>query len=314
AEAQRNADALAEQVATAQRAADELAQRLATTTETHAGELSESRGKVFALTEELATVRNDLAALEQQQEQTVGQQRTELDQARQTLAEVRTEFSAATAAAAREKQALEGQIADAQGRIAALERDLETEHSRAVQGLAEAQQKSEETLAAQRKQFEEARVADPQVQAPGPALVQSPTATQTQGLVDRYAQLQAQQTDRGMLVSLAEQQLHFASGGTSLPKGAIPSLDQIAALLKEFPNLAAVIEGHTDSSGPDTVNLTLSKARAESVRQGLIARGVAPQRLTATGLGEAKPVADNTTAPGRLKNRRVEILVIEPAP
>ena len=311
-EAQRNADALTEQLATAQQAATEHTRTLATAKETHEAALSESRGKVFALSEELASVRSELAALEQKHEQAVAELRTELDQAGQTLASLRTEFSATVTSAGQEKQVLEGQIADAKGRITALERDLETEHSRAVQSLTEEQRKSEESLAALRKQLQEAPVADLEAQDKQPA--QAPIKTQPQGLVDRYAQLHAQQTERGMMVSLADQELHFPSGGTNLPKGAVPSLDQIAAIFKEFPNLTAVIDGHTDSSGPDAINLTLSKARAEAVRQGLIARGVPPERLTAEGLGETRPIADNTTAPGRLKNRRVEVLLIEPAP
>ena len=298
AEAQRNADALTEQLTIARQTTAEHSRTLAAAKETHEAVLSESRGKVFALSEELASVRGELAALEKKHEQTVVELRTELDQAGQTLAGMRTEFSAAVAAAAQEKQVLEGQAAQAKGRIAALELDLETE-----------QQRKSAEGAALPQPGKEAPVAVPQPQESG-----TPAGTQPQGLVDRYAQLHAQQTERGMMVSLADQELHFPSGGTNLPKGAIPSLDQIAALFKEFPSLTAVIDGHTDSSGPDAVNLTLSKARAEAVRQGLIARGVAPERLTTEGLGETRPIADNTTAPGRLKNRRVEVLVIEPAP
>ncbi len=81
--------------------------------------------------------------------------------------------------------------------------------------------------------------------------------------------------------------------------------------MSEHPKLTAYIEGHTDSAGPDEINLALSKARAEAVRQALIERGVPPERLAAEGAGESRPIADNATATGRRENRRVEVYMIE---
>lgn len=327
---------LTEKLAAAQRSAEEQAQALAKAKEEQEGVLSEWRGKVFALNEELQSVRNELGGVEQKHDQTVAELRAELDQAAQTLAGVRTEFSTTVAAATQEKQALDA-------RIASLEQDLDTQRNQGG-----AWQQSDETLADLRKQSVEAPAvaqsapaqAEALVQTATPALVpapieaeaqvQTPTPTPTpteaeaenptpsptdsSALLDQYAQLHAQKTEGGMLISLPDQQLHFPSGVSTLPKGDIASLDQIAALLKGSPQLTAVVEGHTDSSGPDAVNLAVSKARAESVRQGLIARGIAPGRLTARGLGKSRPVSENSTAAGRLNNRRVEVLVIEPAP
>jgi outer membrane protein OmpA-like peptidoglycan-associated protein len=89
----------------------------------------------------------------------------------------------------------------------------------------------------------------------------------------------------------------------------MPSLDRIASLLKDYPGLTALIEGHTDNAGPDEINLELSKARADAVMQALTERGVAAERLTAEGAGEARPNAPNTTPAGRAQNRRVEVYV-----
>ncbi len=69
------------------------------------------------------------------------------------------------------------------------------------------------------------------------------------------------------------------------------------------------IDGHTDSQGSDSSNQTLSDRRANSVRDYLIKKGIDGSRLKATGFGESKPIADNTTAAGRAKNRRTEMTV-----
>lgn len=84
-------------------------------------------------------------------------------------------------------------------------------------------------------------------------------------------------------------------------------LKKIADFLNEFPKATSVIEGHTDSVGSKAANIKLSQRRAESVRSYLIANfKIAPERLTAKGFGPEKPVADNKTAAGKQKNRRIE--------
>lgn len=84
-------------------------------------------------------------------------------------------------------------------------------------------------------------------------------------------------------------------------------LKNLADFLKEFPNATGVIEGHTDSVGSKASNMKLSQRRAESVRNYIIKNfGIAPERLTATGFGPTKPVADNKTKAGKQQNRRIE--------
>ena len=70
------------------------------------------------------------------------------------------------------------------------------------------------------------------------------------------------------------------------------------------------VAGHTDSSGADGYNLMLSKSRANTVLNYLITYGANPANLTARGYGEAEPIADNTTAEGRVANRRVELRIL----
>lgn len=86
-------------------------------------------------------------------------------------------------------------------------------------------------------------------------------------------------------------------------------LKKLADVLNEFPKATVVIAGHTDSVGSKAANIRLSQRRAESVRSYLIKNfKIAPERLTVQGFGPTKPIADNRTAAGRQKNRRIEAL------
>jgi outer membrane protein OmpA-like peptidoglycan-associated protein len=85
------------------------------------------------------------------------------------------------------------------------------------------------------------------------------------------------------------------------------SLVAIHDIMNEYSNTVFHIEGHTDSQGSDAYNLNLSKERAASVRDYLVANGIPANRLTSQGYGESQPIASNNTAKGRQDNRRVEI-------
>ncbi|MBZ0253251.1 MAG: OmpA family protein, partial [Candidatus Methylomirabilis sp.] len=89
-------------------------------------------------------------------------------------------------------------------------------------------------------------------------------------------------------------------------------LGTLVDLLKKCPGTRVQIAGHTDWTGPDQYNMTLSRKRANSVRLFLIEQGIAEERLIAVGFGEAKPVAPNATKEGRAKNRRTEFTVLPP--
>ena len=87
-------------------------------------------------------------------------------------------------------------------------------------------------------------------------------------------------------------------------------LKKVADFMKTYPETTVRIEGHTDDAGPDQYNLQLSQKRAESVRQYLINNfSIAPERLSAKGFGESRPIASNTTREGRRKNRRVVAVI-----
>lgn len=107
----------------------------------------------------------------------------------------------------------------------------------------------------------------------------------------------------------------FKSGSDVLTGSSSAALDDIAAaivaLLQADPAAKVAIEGHTDAQGDADFNLELSQERADAVRDYLVGRGVEPGALTATGYGEARPVASNDTDKGRAANRRVTITLLE---
>jgi len=117
------------------------------------------------------------------------------------------------------------------------------------------------------------------------------------------------QESRGMVITLSGEVL-FTSGKADLLPAAQAKLSEVAnALTQSNPDANIVVEGHTDAQGSQTFNLDLSTRRAQAVRDYLASHGVAPDRITAQGLGFSRPIADNKTAEGRANNRRVEIVV-----
>ena len=88
-------------------------------------------------------------------------------------------------------------------------------------------------------------------------------------------------------------------------------LDETARVMNQYPQFSFKIQGHTDSRGRESYNLTLSQQRAEKVKEYLISKGVDANSLTSEGFGSAYPIADNNTKAGRIKNRRVVFEIVE---
>ena len=118
-------------------------------------------------------------------------------------------------------------------------------------------------------------------------------------------------TNRGLVLTLGD--LLFATGRAELLTGATGHLDKLVDFLREYTDRTVLIEGYTDSTGTQAYNQDLSQRRAESVRGYLSAHGIAYARLSASGKGMNDPVAGNDSATGRQQNRRVEIVVSNPA-
>ncbi len=110
--------------------------------------------------------------------------------------------------------------------------------------------------------------------------------------------------------SIVLKNIFFDSNKSELKTESQSELDKLVQLLNENPGLKIEISGHTDNVGKPSDNLTLSNNRAKSVIDYLISKNIPPQRLTAKGYGETRPVADNKTDEGRAMNRRTEMRVI----
>ncbi|GAA5525260.1 peptidoglycan-associated lipoprotein [Microbulbifer aestuariivivens] len=96
--------------------------------------------------------------------------------------------------------------------------------------------------------------------------------------------------------------------GSSLPEmETIGDVEALLVILRDFPGVSVVIEGHTDSAGDPQKNLRLSQWRAQWVQNFLLDRGIAPQRVAAEGFGDTVPIADNSTQRGQEKNRRLVV-------
>jgi len=130
--------------------------------------------------------------------------------------------------------------------------------------------------------------------------------TELAGARQELADLQAKQTDRGLVLTLGD--VLFDTGRATLKPGADRTIERLAQALKDNQNTRVMIEGHTDSVGSEEYNIGLSERRAEAVADALRFRGVPADRYEAKGLGKDFPVASNDTQAGRQQNRRVEIV------
>lgn len=119
------------------------------------------------------------------------------------------------------------------------------------------------------------------------------------------------ETDNGqaILVNLPEG-VTFDVASYSLKPEFRATLTQIAQSMNQYPNSLIDVYGHTDSTGSDAYNQTLSENRARTVANYLTMQGVSASRIRSQGMGETMPIADNATEEGRRRNRRVEIKIV----
>jgi outer membrane protein OmpA-like peptidoglycan-associated protein len=104
--------------------------------------------------------------------------------------------------------------------------------------------------------------------------------------------------------------INFNVNSVTIKSTQLDQLRQMAELMKTYPDTTAVMEGHTDSRGSATKNLEISQRRAQSIKKYFANTfGIAPERITAEGFGETRPIASNATPEGRRKNRRVLVIL-----
>lgn len=104
--------------------------------------------------------------------------------------------------------------------------------------------------------------------------------------------------------------VYFATEQYNIEGESREALMKLANIFKEYPDTNILVEGHTDSSGSDAYNLTLSKNRAQAVTNFLTSQGISASRIDTKWYGEAQPKYDNSTVEGRSKNRRVELAIV----
>lgn len=217
---------------------------------------------------------------------------------------------------AREKA--EAEAAQKQAQQSALEAQqaqLQQQQAEQAAEQAKLQQEQAEQQAEQAKlQQEEAQAAAAKAQAQQAAAQQAAAQAQQQTeqmrerLREQLSQvLQTQETARGIIVNMSD--VLFGFNKYDLKPDAQVKLAKVSGILLTYPNLKLQVEGYTDNVGSEQYNQKLSEERADAVQAFLISQGVQPGNITAQGLGEADPVADNSSAAGRAKNRRVELVV-----
>jgi outer membrane protein OmpA-like peptidoglycan-associated protein len=212
--------------------------------------------------------------------------------ARKAAADAQAKAEADAAAAQQHAQEAQAQSDEDARRRAAAE---------AAQAQAEQQQAA--ALAAQQQAQAAAAEADRQKQD----AIRQKEEMRARLLAQLNQVLQTRDTARGLIVSMPD--VLFDFNKYTLKPEARERLAKISGIVLAYPDLKLDIEGFTDSIGSDEYNQELSEKRAEGVRGYLVSSGVKPDSVSATGLGKANPVADNSTAAGRKLNRRVEMIV-----
>jgi outer membrane protein OmpA-like peptidoglycan-associated protein len=141
------------------------------------------------------------------------------------------------------------------------------------------------------------------------------------GIIGHYMDEQAEEMQRDLEGAKVERigegiKITFDSGilfdfdKADLKTDARENISRLAVILNKYEDTNILLEGHTDSDGPDSYNMALSERRARAVQSYLVQQAVSSGRITATWYGETQPVADNSTPEGRAANRRVEVAII----
>ncbi|MBB4638244.1 outer membrane protein OmpA-like peptidoglycan-associated protein [Longimicrobium terrae] len=133
--------------------------------------------------------------------------------------------------------------------------------------------------------------------------------------MDRQAQeletipnTEVQRVGEGIAVTF-ESGILFATNSDVIQSAGQSNLRQLAASLQRYPGTEVLIVGHTDADGSDDYNMGLSLRRASAARNYLVGQGISSSVIRVEGRGESEPVADNTTAAGKSRNRRVEVAI-----
>ena len=134
---------------------------------------------------------------------------------------------------------------------------------------------------------------------------------QAQQIEEEIPGATVERVDDGIVLTFDEQSgVYFATEKYNINAKSQETLNKLARVFAEYRDTNILVVGHTDSSGNDAYNMTLSKNRAEAVTNYLTSKGLSSNRFTTHWFGEEQPTNDNSTAEGRSKNRRVNIAIV----
>jgi outer membrane protein OmpA-like peptidoglycan-associated protein len=213
-----------------------------------------------------------------------------------TIRKIKAEDDAATQQARlnAEQQAQQSQLAAQQAQLAA-------EQQAAARAQADAAAAEAEARAAKAREAQQAAEQSAQQ-----------ASQQAEQVRERLRQqlnqvLQTTETARGLIVNMSD--VLFDFNKYTLKPEAREKLAKVSGILLAYPNLRLQVEGYTDNIGSDEYNQKLSEERADAVRDYLVSQSVSDANVTAKGLGNGDPIADNSSDKGRAQNRRVELVV-----
>ncbi|RMB61023.1 OmpA family protein [Dokdonia sinensis] len=142
-------------------------------------------------------------------------------------------------------------------------------------------------------------------------LIGSKMDKQAQKIEQEIPGAQVERIDDGIVVTFDENSgVYFDTAKYNVNAESQVLLNKLITVMKEYTQTNVIVAGHTDSVGSDASNLTLSKNRAEAVTGYFVSNGLSAGRFTTVWYGETQPAADNSTAEGRAKNRRVALAIV----
>jgi outer membrane protein OmpA-like peptidoglycan-associated protein len=266
------------------------------------------------MSSELDTLRNNLQSSQQQgtiSAQLLADQQADLLRRQAELEQLRKDREADIAARTRLEEQHQASIAeltkkrqDAEAQAQQLQAQVQEAQAAAQQASQAAQQAQQQASQAQQAQ----QATQAELDKTRQELATRDAEARRLRMLNELARIAATKSDtRGLIVTLPG--IFFDTGKSVLKPGAKSTLTKIAAQIKADPTVRVSVEGHTDSVGSDDKNLALSEKRSQAVRDFLVSAGVPADSITASGKGEAEPVATNKTAAGRQQNRRVELVI-----
>ncbi len=143
------------------------------------------------------------------------------------------------------------------------------------------------------------------------ALIGNKMDKQAEKIENEIPGVEVKRIDDGIVVTFDENSgIYFETNKYNINPASEQTLNKLSKILKEYPDTNVLVVGHTDSSGIDSYNMTLSENRAKAVTSYFVNNGVNITRFTTNWFGEEQPIASNSTPEGRAKNRRVNLAIV----